>query len=154
MKLRSITFALALAACSNDKAATGQAQPAAAAARKPCAYLVRADAEAALELPLPGTTETEGTGECIYHTAEFYGVAVSVGTWDGVSLAANSGGPQDPAVRTAGLGDEAVTHGGYTYVRKGNRGLRVGINGPAVDGDEVKLLARERALAMKILPSL
>jgi len=111
--LRSTRFVVAalcaLAACSKDAASTNAERntPPAAGdnAKKPCEYLARADAEAALELPLPGTTETEVTGECNYHTSEFYGVTFAIGTWDGVLLSANSGGQQHPPKPIAGLGD-------------------------------------------------
>ncbi|HET9987676.1 MAG TPA: hypothetical protein VFQ65_04135 [Kofleriaceae bacterium] len=145
-------------ACGKDAAPSGAdhgGPPTAGGnAKKPCAYLARADAEAALELALPGTTETEVTGECNYHSAEFYGVTFAIGTWDGVLLSANSGGQNHPPKPVAGIGDEAVSLGEHLYVRKGQRGLMVSLNGPAVDADHAKALARARDLAMKILPKM
>jgi len=148
----------ALVACGNDGGQTNadrNAPPAAGGnAKKPCEYLARADAEAALELPLPGTTETEITGECNYHSSEFYGVTFAIGTWEGVLQSANSGGQQHPPKPVTGLGDEALSQGDHLYVRKGERGLVVSLNGPAVDGNRDKGLARARDLAMKILPKM
>jgi hypothetical protein len=146
----------ALVACGKDGAQTERNAPPAAGgnAKKPCEYLARADAEAALELPLPGTTETEGTGECNYHSAEFYGVTFAIGTWEGVMQSANSGGQNHPAKPVTGIGDEAVSQGEHLYVRKGERGLMVSLNGPAVDADRTKALARARDLAVKILPKM
>jgi hypothetical protein len=151
-------LAVALMACGKDAAPnnTDHGGPPAAGgnAKKPCEYLARADAEAALELALPGTTETEGTGECIYHSAEFYGVTFATGPWDGVLLSANSGGKDHPPTPVTGIGEEAVSLGVNLYVRKGERGLMVSLNGPAVDADRNKALARAKDLALKILPKM
>jgi hypothetical protein len=151
-------LAVVLVACGKDGAQTNAARntPAAAGAnpKKPCEYLARADAEAALELPLPGTTETEVTSECNYHTSEFYGVTFAVGSWEGVMQSANSGGQNHPPKPVTGIGDEAVSLGEHLYVRKGDRGLMVTLNGPAVDADHDKALARARDLALKILPKM
>jgi len=138
-----------LGACGKDAAppSAGSVTP----TRKPCDYLARADAEAALELALPGTTETEGTGECNYHSAEFYGVTFATGTWEGVTQSANTGGQNHPAVPVTGIGDEALSQGSHLYVRKGERGLVVSLNGPAVDADRAKAIDRARGLAIKIL---
>jgi hypothetical protein len=103
-------------------------------------------------MPLPRTTETEVTGECIYHTPEFYGVTVAIGAWDGVLLSANGGG--HPPIAVAGIGDEAVHNGSHLYVRKGERGLMVSLDGPTVDADEVKAVAQATVLARMILPNL
>ena len=159
---RNMMFALAMtvvaSACGKDAAQTrvdhGEPPAAGGNAKKPCEYLARADAEAALEIPLPGTTETEGTGECIYHSSEFYGVAVTVGTWEGVTQSANAGGQNHPAKPVSGIGDEAMSQGTHLYVRKGERGLVVSLNGPAVDADNAKELSRARDLAVKILPKM
>jgi hypothetical protein len=160
---RPMMFAIAVAcmacgACGKDAAPSGADRggpPATAGTpKKPCEYLARADAEAALELALPATTETEGTGECNYHSAEFYGVTFAIGTWEGVMQSANSGGQNHPPKPVTGIGDEAVSLGEHLYVRKGDRGLVVSLNGPAVDGNYDKGLARARDLAAKILPKM
>ena len=50
-----------------------------------------------------------------------------------------------------GAGDEAVTIGGGTiYVRKGNRGFLLVINGPVVDHSTDDGLAKASALAVSI----
>jgi len=152
-----IAFAVAAVACGKDAAPSraDRGPPAAGdIAKKPCDYLARADAEAALELALPGTTETETTGECIYHSAEFYGVTFAVGTWEGVTQSANSGGQNHPATPVTGIGDEALRQGSHLYVRKGDRGLAVALNGPAVDANQDTAIARARVLALKILPKM
>ncbi|MEP6863919.1 MAG: hypothetical protein ABJE66_25045 [Deltaproteobacteria bacterium] len=161
--MRSIILAAALWSCGKDGAPAAKAKPSAAVkagtagpagAKKPCEYVMRSDAEAALGMPLPGTTETEVTGECIYHTPEFYGVTVAIGTWEGVLLSANGGGASHPPLAVAGIGDEAVHNGSHLYVRKGERGLMVSLNGPTVDADEGKAVAQAMVLARKILPNL
>lgn len=144
----AIAFGL-LGACGQDAVPQGGRNV--ASSRKPCDYLARADAEAALELALPGTTETEVTGECNYHNAEFYGVTFATGTWEGVMQSANTGGQNHPPVAVPGIGDEAVSQGSHLYVRKGERGLMVSLNGPAVDADSAKAIARARGLAVKVL---
>jgi hypothetical protein len=157
-RYKMLAIAVVLVACGKDAAPNGgdHATPPAAGgdAKKPCSYLARADAEAALELALPGTTETEGTGECNYHSPEFYGVTFAVGTWEGVMQSANSGGQNHPPASINGLGDEAVSVGEHLYVRKGERGLMVSLNGPAVDADHAKAIDRARGLALKILPKI
>jgi hypothetical protein len=159
---RSIVIVFALAGCGRDDAkAARSATPdprdpmaATATGKKPCEYIARADAEAAVGLPLPKTTENVTLGICDYNTAEFYGSSFSVGDWDGVNAAAQSGRPSHPPQTVSGVGDEAVNLGGNLYVRKGDRGFLLVLNGPAVDRLPDKGLARAKALALKILPNL
>ncbi len=123
-----------------------------ATGKKPCEYMARADAEAAVGLPLSGTTENVTLGECDYTTPEFYGAALTVGQWDSIKLAATSGSHTPKPV--TGVGDEALNLGGHLYVRKGERGFLIVLNGPAVDGLPDRGLARTTVLAQKIVPNL
>jgi hypothetical protein len=120
--------------------------------KKPCAYMARADAEAALGIPLPGTTEELVTNNCVYNSKEFYGADLYVGTWESITQSWN--GNPTARVPVTGIGDEAVSVGGRLYVRKGDRALALSLNGPAVDASSDVLLVREKALALKILPNL
>ena len=60
----------------------------------------------------------------------------------------------DPPTPVTGVGDEASSLGVNLYVRKGERGLMVSLNGPAVDADRNKALARAKDLALEILPKM
>jgi hypothetical protein len=122
--------------------------------RKPCEYMLRADAEAAVGQPLPGTTEHDALGMCDYNTAEFYGASLTVGDWESIKGAATAGG--HPPVAIAGVGDEALNlngaNGSLLYVRKGERGFLLILNGPNIDPLPDRGLEREKILALKILP--
>lgn len=124
--------------------------------RKPCEYMKRADAEAALGRPLPNTTELIPLGMCDYNTAEFYGASLTVGDWEGIKGAATSG--SRPPTAIAGIGDEALnlngSGGSNLYVRKGSRGFLLTINGPGIDGSPDRGLEREKTLALTILANL
>ena len=126
--------------------------------RKPCEYMKREDAEVAVGLPLPKTTEIIPLGMCDYMTAEFYGASLTVGDWEGVKGAATSGGAKRPPTVISGVGDEALnlngSNGSNLYVRKGDRGFLLTLNGPNVDGLPDHGLEREKVLALKILPGL
>jgi hypothetical protein len=118
------------------------------ATKKPCEYMARADAEAAIELKLPQTNEGTPPGECDYTTAEFYGAALTMGDWEGVKKAASAGKSQP----VSGVGDEALFKtGGLIYVRKGDRGFLLSINGPVVDHSADRGLAKAKTLALTIL---
>ena len=56
----------------------------------------------------------------------------------------------------SGIGDEAlkISPPVLLYVRKGDRGFMISLNGPAINASADKVLARETALALKILPGL
>lgn len=124
--------------------------------RKPCEYMKRADAETAVGLPLPKTTELIPLGMCDYTTADFFGASLTVGDWESIKGAATSG-PHPPTAIT-GVGDEALnlngSQGSNLYVRKGGRGFLLTLNGPNVDGLPDHGLEREKVLALKILPGL
>jgi predicted small lipoprotein YifL len=135
----------------------GQGNPA-GFARKPCEYMQRADAEAAVGQALPNTTEHTALGMCDYNTPDFYGASLTVGDWEGIKGAATSGGPQRPPTTVSGVGDEALnlngSGGSNLYVRKGGRGFLLILNGPNIDGLPDRGLEREKTLALKILQNL
>ena len=123
--------------------------------RNPCEYMVRADAEAAVGQPLPKTSEHIPLGMCDYTTAEFDGASLTVGDWESIKGAATSGNAQPVAI--AGVGDEALnlngSNGSTLYVRKGNQGFLLTLNGQNIDGLPDHGLEREKILALKILPN-
>lgn len=157
-----------LAGCGHDAAkdspeATGNSSDlkpnspiAGANGKKPCEYIARADAEAAVELALPQTNENIVTGQCDYSSKEFYGSTLTVGTWEGVTQALTAEGSRFKPVKVSGIGDEAlkISPPVLLYVRKGDRGFMISLNGPAINASADKVLARETALALKILPGL
>jgi len=119
--------------------------------------MARADAEAAVGLPLPKTTEHIPLGMCDYNTAEFYGASLTVGDWQSVKGAATAVPSHQPTA-ISGVGDEALnlngSGGSILYVRKGERGFLLTLNGPNIDGLPDHGLEREKTLALKILPNL
>ena len=132
-----------------------QAQVGSASAdRKPCEYMARADAEAAVGQPLPKTTENIPLGMCDYNTAEFYGASLTVSSWEAIKNAATSGSPQHQPTPISGVGDEALNLGGLLYVRKGDQGFLLTLNGPNIDHLPDQGLELEKTLALKILPNL
>ena len=76
--------------------------------RNPCEYMKREDAELAVGLPLPKTTEIIPLGMCNYNTPEFYGASLTVGDWEGIKGAATSGGAARQPTLISGVGDEAL----------------------------------------------
>jgi hypothetical protein len=124
--------------------------------RKPCEFMLRADAEVALGRALPNTTELIPLGMCDYTTAEFYGASLTVGDWESIKGAATAGKKLPDTI--SGVGDEALnlngSNGSILYVRKGARGFLLTINGPGIDGSPGHGLEREKVLALKILPNL
>lgn len=174
--LAALLTAVTLAGCGNDtpasKAGSGTSQAVSAtsqsdrlrlvnsigSARKPCEYMARADAEAAVGQPLPKTTEIIPLGMCDYTTAEFYAASLTVSDWEGIKRAATSRGPQHQPTAISGVGDEALnlngSEGSNLYVRKGDRGFLLTLNGPHIDHLADHGLEREKTLALKILPNL
>ena len=170
----ALSIAVALAGCGNntpaskavgdtDRTPAATSQPdslgldnSMSSGRTPCEYMARADAEAAVGQALPGTTEHAALGMCDYVTPEFYGASLTVGDWESMRNAAASGAQQPTAI--AGVGDEALnlngSNGSNLYVRKGDRGFLLTLNGPHIDGLPDHGLEREKVLALKILASL
>ena len=175
--LVALLAALALAGCGSESTANkaGAESPTASAAtqavdaatqpdsqvqvgsasadRKPCEYMARADAEAAVGQPLPKTTENIPLGMCDYNTPEFYGASLTVSSWESIKTAATSDAKHQPTA-IAGVGDEALNLGGLLYVRKGDQGFLLTLNGPNIDHLPDHGLELEKTLALKILPNL
>lgn len=146
--MRFLSVLLFFVACGKDSSSKPEPGTAGVATRKPCEYMARADAEAAIELKLPNTNEGMPPGECDYTTAEFYGAALGLGPWESVKMAASAGHSKP----IAGVGDEALWIGrGHLYVRKGDAGFMIAINGPAVDALPDEGLAKAKTLALTIL---
>ena len=126
--------------------------------RNPCEYMKREDAEVAVGLPLPKTTEIIPLGMCDYNTPEFHGASLTVGDWQGIKGAATSGGAKRQPTMISGVGDEALnlngSNGSNLYVRKGDRGFLLVVHSPKVDALPDHGLELEKALALKILPGL
>jgi hypothetical protein len=149
--MKSLAILVLLVAChdSSSKSEPGaKAAPAKSAdtGHKPCEYMARADAETAIELKLPGTTERM-PGTCLYSTPEYYGASLTLGDWESIKKASSTAHP----TAVAGVGDEALfIGGGAIYFRKGDRGFLLVINGPVVDHAADKGLAKASALAVTI----
>ncbi len=147
--MKPLAILLWFVAChdSPSKSEPAVTPPAAgASAKTPCEYMARGDAEAAVELKLPGTTE-HAPETCQYSSPEFYGASLTFGDWESIKQAASTGHPKP----VTGVGDEAVTIGaGTIYVRKGSRGFLLVINGPVVDHSTDQGLAKASALAVSI----
>ena len=126
--------------------------------RNPCEYMKREDAEVAVGLPLPKTTEIIPLGMCDYNTPEFHGASLTVGDWQGIKAAATSGDAKRQPTMISGVGNEALnlngSNGSNLYVRKGDRGFLLVVPSPKVDALPDHGLELEKALALKILPGL
>lgn len=160
--MRSIVIAIVVAGCGRDpsssKAAPTAGSPA-ADSKQPCAYMVRADAETAAGLALPNTNESKPpmVSSCAYGSPDFFSVEVIVREWDGFKDGMKLDGAKHPLIAVAGLGDEAWGANAtieYTrlYVRKGDRGLVLTLNSPAIRALDDKGLARAKVLASTITP--
>jgi hypothetical protein len=135
----------------------GSSSPLSPSSRKPCEFMSRADAEAAVGQPLPQTTEDATLQLCDYNAVDFSaGAPLTVSDWEGIKGAATGGGRVVPTP-IAGLGDEALnlngSNGSNLYVRKGNQGFLLVLNGPKIDGLADHGLSQEKVLAVKILAS-
>lgn len=119
--------------------------------------MTRADAETAVGQPLPQNAVNLTLGTCDYTSADFSaGASLTVGSWDSIKGAA-TGGTHPPQALT-GIGDEALYFGtpekgsGPIYVRKGNEGFLLSLNGPKIDHmPGADAVAVQRDLALKIL---
>jgi hypothetical protein len=168
----AVAFTLgALAAChGSSTSSTDAATPSAAAkqtvaestsgivtARNACDLLTRSDAEMAIGQPLPQNTANVTLGMCDYNAADFSaGASLTVGSWESIRNAATGGAHQPQPI--SGIGDGALyfagkeTGSGPIYVRRGNEGFLLSLNGPRIDhmigADAV---AVQTDLALKIL---
>jgi len=144
---------------SADSASTNPSDPAAAviAARKPCDLLTREDSESAVGQPLPQNTVNITLGMCDYNAADFTaGASVTMSSWESIKNAATGGAHQPQAI--SGIGDEALYFAGSEqggsplYVRKGDEGFLLELNGPKIDSmASADALVVEKELALKVL---
>lgn len=126
-------------------------------ARKACDLLMQADAETAVGQPLPKKTENLTLGMCDYNAEDFSaGASLTVGSWESIKGAATGGAHQPQAI--SGIGDEALyfagsEHGGSPlYVRKGDEGFLLVLNGQKIDHmASADAVGVEKDLALKIL---
>lgn len=126
-------------------------------ARKACDLLTLVDSEAAIGQPLPKKTENLTLGMCDYSAEDFSaGTSLTVGSWGSIKGAATSGAHQPQAI--SGIGDEALyfpgsEHGGSPlYVRKGDEGFLLVLNGPKIDHmASADAVVVEKDLALRIL---
>ena len=126
-------------------------------ARKACDLLTQADSEAAVGQPLPKKTENITLGMCGYSSEDFAaGTDLTVGDWESIKNAATSGAHQP--ISMSGVGDEALyfpgseTGGSPLYVRKGDEGFLLDLNGPKIDHmASADALVVEKDLALKVL---
>lgn len=122
--------------------------------RNACDLLMRADAEAAVGQPLPQNTINLTLGLCDFNAADFSaGASLTVSSWESIKAAATSG--KTPPAAIAGVGDEALNlnggNGSNLYVRRGDEGFLLTLNGPKIDPLPDHGLAQEKLLALKIL---
>lgn len=123
--------------------------------RNACKLLTRADAESAVGQPLPqNTVANEVQGMCDYNAADFTaGASITLGDWQSIEAAAKSG--KTTPTQISGVGDEALGLGGSNgatlYVRRGDEGFLISLNGPNIDHLPDHGMALEKALALKVL---
>jgi hypothetical protein len=139
----------------SQAATTGSSNPA-GSSHKPCEFMARADAETAVGQVLPQTTENIPLGMCDYNAEGFVaGASLTIGDWEGIKGAATGGRAVPTPIQ--GVGDEALnlngSNGSNLYVRKGNQGFLLTLNGPNIDGLPDHGLSQEKVLAVKILAS-
>ncbi len=142
-----------------DGASTNASDPATAitTARKPCDLLTREDSEAAVGQPLPQNTVNLTLGMCDYNAADFTaGASLTMSSWESIKNAATGGAHQPQAI--SGVGDEALYFAGSEqggsplYVRKGDEGFLLVLNGPKIDSmASADALVVEKELALKVL---
>jgi hypothetical protein len=126
-------------------------------ARKACDLLTRADAEIAVGQSLPKNTSNITLGTCDYTTDDFSaGASLTVGSWESIKGAATAGEHQSQAI--SGIGDEALyfagseTGGSPLYVRKGDEGFLLDLNGPKIDHmASADAVVVEKDLALKVI---
>ncbi len=121
-------------------------------APNPCTLLTQAEVDAAVGQPL-GKANLVLPGDCQWSTSDFAADAtVQVGDWSSMKTAATSG---KPPVSISGVGDEALnlngSNGSILYVRKGDSGFMLTINGPHIDGLPDHGLAQEKIMAAAAL---
>jgi hypothetical protein len=160
--------AVVLTACSSS-APGGQPKPAihtsgasasaggggaAADSAHPCSLLTQTEVNTAVGQPLGPGKQTTTLDDCQWTTSDFAaGVSISLSDWPAIKAAATGNGHTPESV--PGIGDEALTNGGgLLYVRKGDAGFLLTINGPNVDSLPDQGLTREKALATAVVARL
>ena len=94
---------------------------------------------------------------CDYNAADFSaGTSLTVGSWDAIKTAATSAEHKPQSI--SGIGDEALYFAGQEsgsgpmYVRRGNEGFLLRMNGPKIDHlPGADAAAVQKGLALKIL---
>jgi hypothetical protein len=114
-----------------------------------------------LEIPHPANVNMRGCDMrplSSQAVAGYLSASLTVSDWEGIKRAATSRGPQHQPTAISGVGDEALnlngSEGSNLYVRKGDRGFLLTLNGPHIDHLADHGLEREKTLALKILPNL
>jgi len=132
---------------------TAPAGPA-AGSPDPCSLLTQAEVDAAVGQPLGAAQSGAEPGACQWSTADFVAdVDITVADWTSIKAAATAGAHQPVAI--SGVGDEALnlngSNGSILYVRKGDVGFLLTINGPKIDSLPDHGLAQEQVLATAAL---
>jgi Protein of unknown function (DUF3558) len=126
-----------------------------AAVQDPCSLLTQAEVETAVGQPLGVGKQVLTLDDCQWTTSDFTaGVDVTVSDWTAIKNAATTNGTK-VAPSVSGIGDEALnlngSNGSLLYVRKGDQGFLLTINGPHIDGTPDHGLAQEEVLAKAVL---
>ena len=129
--------------------AAGAAVKPAASTNDSCALLTQAEVDTAVGQPLGAGKPVLPTGSCLWATSDFAaGVNITVANWTGLKAAAHGDGATPTSV--SGVGEEALnlnsSNGSILYVRKGDGGFLITINGPHVDGLADHGFAQEKVL--------
>lgn len=127
----------------------------AAGHRDPCTLLNQTEVDTAVGQPLGAAQGGAEPGACQWSTADFTAdVDITVADWPSIKAAATAVASHQP-VAISGVGDEALnlngSNGSILYVRKGDVGFFVSINGPNIDPLPDHGLAQEKVLAAAVL---
>ena len=136
----------------SDAATVGGSVPAAGSSDR-CSLLTQAEVDTAVGQPL-GAGKPGPIQGCSWATSDFAaGVDLTVNDWTGLNAAAHGNGATPTSL--SGLGDEALnlngSNGSLLYVRKGDSGFLLTINGPHIDKLPDHGLAQEKVLAAAAL---
>jgi Protein of unknown function (DUF3558) len=119
----------------------------------PCTLLTQAEVDSSVGQPLQAGSRVLPQ-DCQWSTTDFTAdVDLTIGQWDQTKAAATAA--SRPPTAVAGVGDEALnlngSNGSYLYVRKGDTGFIVEVNGPHIDGLPDHGLAQEVELAKAVV---
>jgi hypothetical protein len=120
----------------------------------PCSKLTQAEVDTAVGQPLGPGKQVATLDDCVWNATDYAAsVDLTIGDWSGIKAAATSGSAVPTAI--TGVGDEALnlngSNGSLLYVRKGDAGFLLTINGPHIDGLPDHGLAQEKVLAAAVL---